>query len=315
MEMMQKDKRFVEMENKILGWIRKYYPNGYSLCDYADSELDSATINEILKSGHPNEEFRDRIMDSFLDCECDVYSDIWNELVEDLGLTADEESYLYDRYDDFMEVLKDNLSMNFPFDQYRSQMVCCNLVLDNGDAASDFSYHDCYPHFRAERFHHNLSRKSGMMGMAHLEGYSTKQFRKIYNQYKKAVMSENKEKVSALEQKYPFVTSCYNELDGCTTSMSAFVICFKMTLGELLDWNENKRDVQISHTANAGLCDFWNGTGGNMEVTLEKDTVIPKEKIFALLPDDAWNHTEDGIYTGYGITEIYGMCESFWKVA
>ena len=85
-----------------------------------------------------------------------------------------------------------------------------------------------------------------MMGMAYLEGYSTKQFRKIYNQYKKAVCSENKEKMSALEQKYPFVTSCYNELDGCTTSMSAFVICIKMPLGELLDWNENKSDVRVS---------------------------------------------------------------------
>lgn len=315
MEMMQKDERFVAMENKILGWIRKYYPNGYSLCNYADSELDSATINEILKSDHPNEELRDRVMDSLLDCESDVYSDIWNELVEDLGLTADDENYLYELYDDFMEVLKDNLSMNFPFDQYRSQMVCCNLVLDNGDAKTDFSYHDCYPLYDTENIHRNLSRMSGMMLMAHLEGYSTQKFRKIFNQYKKAVITENKAKMTALKKTHPFVTSCYDELDSCTSCMSAFVLCMRMKLGDLLDWNEEKTDIHISSHVGAGLCDFWNGAGGSMEITLEKDAVIPKENIFALLPDDAWNHTKDGIYTGYGITEIYGMCERFWKVA
>lgn len=310
-----KEERFAEMEKKILGWINKYYPHGYSL--YAEDELDSATINEIVKADHPNQALKDTVIDSFLDCECDVYSDIWNEMVEDLQLTSDEESDLYDMYDDFMNVIRENLPMNFPFDHYRDQLVCCNLVLDNGDSASDFSYHDCYPAYDAESIHQNLSRNSGMMLMAHLEGYSRKQFRKVYNQYKKAFIKEkqNQRKMTALEKKYPFVTSCYNEIGSCLSSMSAFVICFKMKLGDLLNWMEEKTDISVPKGTSAGLCDFWNGTGGDMEIVLEKDTVIPKENIFALLPDDAWNHTEDGVYAGYSITEIYGMCERFWDVA
>ena len=315
MDMMQKDERFMAIEKKIVNWVHQNYPHGYSVD--AEEDLDSATINEMLKAKHPNDAFRNMVIDSYLDYESDIYSEIWNELQSDLALDSDEESYMDDMYDECMDVIKENLCINLPFDDYKGQMVCCNLVIDNKDATSDFSYHDCYPAYDAESIHQNLSRNSGMMLMAHLEGYSTKKFRKVYNQYKKAFIREkqNQRKMKALEKKYPFVTSCYNEIGSCTSSMGAFVICFKMTLGDLMNWTEEKTDIHVSKGTSAGLCDFWNGTGGDMEIVLEKDTVIPKENIFALLPDDAWNHTKDGVYTGYSISEIYGMCEHFWDVA
>ena len=300
-----------EMKQMVLNWIQDTYPNGYDVDADYDEELDSASINEILKSDHPKEAFADYIVEAYLDRECDVYTDIWNELVDDLDLPSElMDSY----YDELMEVVKENLSINMPFDHFKGQEVCSNLVVDNGDATTDFSYHDCYPLYNSDGFHHNLSRNSGMMLIAHLQGYSTKKFRKLFNRYKVAVSREETAKVEALKKAYPFVSSCYEELNGCTTSMTAFVFCIKMTLGELLDFAEEKKDIAISHKVDCvGLCDFWNGAGGYMEVVLEKDMVIPKDKIFALLPDDAWNHTKDGVYTGYGITEIYGMCERAWK--
>lgn len=304
------------IKEKVMAWISEKYPNGYDVYADADEELDSASINEILKAQHPKDTLESFVMEAYLDIECDVYTDIWNEMQEDMELTQLEAKYMDDHYDEFMEVIKENLAINLPFDHFREQEVCSNLVLDNGDATTDFSYHDCYPHYESDGFHHNLSRKSGMMLAAHLQGYSTKQFRKIFNRYKVAVSQENTALMEEITKAHPFVASCYEELDSCTSSMSAFVICIKLTLGELIDFAEEKKDVKISHTVDCvGLIDFWNGAGGSMEVVLEKDMVVPKDHIFALLPDDAWNRSDDGVYTGYGITEIYGMCESAWKRA
>lgn len=307
--------RFEAMKQMIIEGIRKMYPHGYDVYADCDDVMDSASINKILKSDHPKDALKEWVVEAYLDRGCDVYIEIWNELKNVLTLSFEDKEYMDAHYDEYMEVIRDNLSINLPFSHFNGQEICANLVVDNGDAIKDFSYHDCYPNYASDNIHHNLSRKSGMMLIAHLQGYSTKKFRKIYNRYKVARNIGNRNAMEAIKKAYPFVASCYEEVEAATSSMTAFVICIKTRLDELLDFAEKKSDVFISRQVDClGLCDFWSGAGGYLEVVLERHMVIPKENIFAFLPDDAWNHRIDGIYYGYGITEIFGMSERAWKM-
>ena len=311
---------FNNLANRIIAWLKKNYPNGYDIESYDNDTMEIETLNRILSKAHPEsgytpkDAFYEWLWNAYEWTECDTYQDIYNEVQQGLKLTSEEEQYMDDNDENFMEIIKDNLDMNYPEEQYLNQEVNCNIIVDNGDANYDFDKHDCYPFYNSEGEHRNLSRKSGMMLIAHLQGYSTKKFRKIYNLYKKADIAENKEKQKQLKRKYPFVTSCYEEIEGTVSSMQAFVLCVKVTIGDLLDWYEKKTDIKITKNVDtSGLYDTWNGGGSYLEVKLEKDMVIPKENIFRFAPDDAWNHREDGLYFGYSISDCYGMDDSAWK--
>ena len=143
-----------------------------------------------------------------------------------------------------------------------------------------------------------------MMLIAKLQDYSIKDFRKIFNACRYADTYGKTEKMKDLNWKYPFITSCYREIKGSTGSLTAFVLCVKTTLREILAWNTEKTDIRISkNIETCGLYDYWYGAGSNLEIHLEKDIVIPKEKVYRFVPDFYWD---------YSIEECYGMTSKAW---
>ena len=302
--------KFIELKNKIIKYIKENYPNGYDLyTDYNDT-IENDSINKILESSNPKEEFNEWLWERYDLCECDIYGDVYNEIQENLKLTEKEIDYMDDCYQEFRDVLNEHLCINFPEDHYLDQKLCCNIVIDNGDQDTDFDYHHCYPHYDSRSTHENLSRKSGMMLLANLQGYSTKKFHKIYNMCKTA----NTESYKKLKVKYPFITSCYDEIENSTSSCSALFICVKATLRELIEWHTKKADITITPKIDTiGLYNYWAGAGSSLEIKLEKTITIPKDKIFDFLPDESWNTNKGGIYYGYSIEDCYGMCKSAWK--
>ena len=100
----------------------------------------------------------------------------------------------------------------------------------------------------------------------------------------------------------------------CPSIGAAFVICINVSLKELLEWHKEKTDITIpKKVTTMGLYSFWSGGGSLLEVELEKDIVIPKDKVALLLPDEAWDcHQHRGTRYGYSIGECYGMCENAW---
>lgn len=72
----------------------------------------------------------------------------------------------------------------------------------------------------------------------------------------------------------------------------------------MLAWNTEKTDIRISkNIETCGLYDYWNGAGSNLDIHLEKDIVIPKEKVYRFVPDFYWD---------YSIKYCYGMTSNAW---
>ena len=143
------------------------------------------------------------------------------------------------------------------------------------------------------------------MLIAKLQDYKIKDFRKIFNACRYADTYGKTGKMKDLNRKYPFITSCYREIKESTGPLTAFVLCVKTTLREMLAWNTEKTDIRIpKNIETCGLYDYVNGAGSNLEIHLEKDIVIPKEKVFSFAPDFYWGD--------YSIEDCYGMTSDVW---
>lgn len=306
---------YKEITKKIDEWITQNYPNGYEIyADYRD-ELSNDQISKLLEKKHPKEAFYDLINESYIDSEYDIYKDLWKEFISKSNLEKEQVDSAHENEEKLKDYFRDKLLLQYPYDHYLEQTINCDLVIDNGDKETEFCRHDCFPNYIAHgNIHSCLSSESGMMLIANLQGYSNKKFKNIYRQYALAKWYNKKEKKKQLEKQYPFIISCYNEIWECPTSQSCFVICINISLEDLLDWHENKTDIHIPKNIKcSGLYNYWSGGGSLLDIQLEKDITIPKEKITYLLPDEAWNTSQHrGIYFGYSIQNCYGMCYDQW---
>lgn len=299
----------------IIEKINKWTKDGYQIyADYRD-ELSDDQICRILKAKNPKDIFYDLINELYEDYICQTYNELWEDFLNENSLSENEEEIIAEKEDELKQYFMDTLNIEYPYDHYLGQTINCDIIVNNKDKGTEYCRHDCYPNWYANgNIHSNLSRESGMMLIANLQGYSNKQFKKIYRQYALSRMYDKQAKQKQLEEKYPFITSCYKEIWECPNAQTCFVICINIDLETLLGWHENPTDIHIpKNTCCIGLYNYWSGGGSLLEIELEKDICIPKENIDQLLPDEAWNTSQNrGIYYGYSISNCYGMCEDQW---
>ena len=302
---MKDTEKMEKIENKIEDWIKKNYPDGYTIYrDYHDN-LSPDTILDYLEQENPMDAFYEHIRQIYGDYyNSEIVSDVYNDIVNDM--TDEEARFMKKNEEECMTEVYENLDIHFPYDDFLDEKICCNIVIDNGDANTDFNAHTISPFYEAifTKNRSNLSRESGMMLIAKLQDYRIKDFRKIFNACRYADTYGKTKKMKDLNQKYPFITSCYREIKESNGPLTAFVLCVKTTLREILAWNTEKTDIRISkNIETCGLYDYWNGAGSNLEIHLEKDIVIPKEKVYCFMPDFCWE---------YSIENCYGMTSKAW---
>ena len=76
---------------------------------------------------------------------------------------------------------------------------------------------------------------------------------------------------------------------------------------DLVEGFENKsiKEIKIDKRCDVGLVDFWLGAGGTLNITLDKDLVIPIENIDRI--------DYDGNFC-YGLSDTYGMSmNDYWN--
>lgn len=179
-------------------WIKKYYPHGYDVYrDYNDRLSPDMILND-LEQKNPMEAFYEHINEMYGDYNSQIVTDVYNDMMNDM---TEEEAY--------MEVVYENLDIHFPYDDFLDEKICYDIVIDNGDANTDFDAHAISPCYEmaVTKDRSNLSRKSGMMLIAKLQDYGIKDFRKIFNACRYADTYGKTEKMKDLNQKYPFITS------------------------------------------------------------------------------------------------------------
>lgn len=312
------------LKNKLLDWIKEEYPHGYEIYASYDDEISDDTICKLIRDNtekkdkiydNPLDALYDYLWDNYEDYIGDIEIDLWNEFLKNKNLTESEKEYADENREELWDVFLDNINITIPYDHFLNQRVQCDLVIDNGDWNTEFSRHDCFPNYEAHSNpHSNLSRESGMMLIGNLQGYSNKQIRNIWRQYRLARWYDKENKKKELKEKYPYITSCYHEIWECPSAQTCFVFCINLSLKELLEWHQNPTNITIpKKVTTMGLYNYWSGGGSLLEVQLEKDIVIPKENVAYLLPDEAWTTSQNrGTKYGYSIRECYGMCYDAW---
>ena len=256
--------------------------------DYRD-EIEDSSIGKIFKNDNPRDAFYN-IMDEIL-CEADIYEKdaIMGIILKHLPDGMYESYYQY-----ISDFVSDHVFYTVPEDHYLGKQVEVDILLDAGDANYDYSLNAVYPCYCGS-YDEDIPDEAGIVWLAESQGYSKEQLKAAL--YKSECGDSR------------FLKSLRNEVLNTSTSLNAVTFFANMTLGECLTLNETVavgENVLIPAGTPCGLYDPWNGAGSILEIELEKDIVLPAKNIDSILPD--------GI-RGYSVSEIYGMCLSFWRVS
>ena len=281
---------------EILDLVAREAQNGIEVyADYRDCFED-----------HNFKELQKRIEASPKEKPLYVFYDYINDLYEDYSLYTnyvEEVKYLLSnegiKYDDLTEdlqeecldVFRDNVIYNMPYDHYLGQRVCIDIVIDAGDANYCFTINDVYPHYNGD---YDTLVKKGVPEKSCISWLAKRQ--KITKTELKESLSGEKRFVSL------FLPSLYEELRETTSSQPSLTFMKSMTVEEWLNLLE-KKYITISEDIRTGLVDFENGAGGLLEIKLDRGFKFDKKFIYTIQPDCCFR---------YGVLDIYGATEALY---
>lgn len=251
--------------------------------DYKD-ELSEDTIIKILNEKNKDDRydlFNEILFDMYCFSEVDVLDDYVNLITA--NLSEDD----FDVNHDFIfDYLRDLIYFKYPNEHYLNTKVYANLILDVGDANYDFSVNDL--RYMEEDV---IPDESAILWLAEQQGYSKEQL-------KKAIFYNDCDNSNFLKTLRREVFDAHY--------MNALTFLFETTLKDLMDFEkDNTESLIVGKKTNCGLVDYWYGAGGNIEINLEKDVIIPGKFIDSF--------TIDGGSGQYSINSIYGPNRSIWN--
>lgn len=293
----------MDYEQLIYDWIQKHYPEGIDIyADYRD-EISAETVQELLNAPYDSyTAFWEWLDDAYMETMGDAQHDAFGDMMDDLEI--DDEAQ-YDFKDEFFDYFRDNCPCNEPTDHFLNQSFCCDIFIDSGNWIYDCSCEDYGSNYYASLYKNDrisdIQAESSILWLARKQGYSKL---KLYNYlYKQNYAKKHPSK---------FLRSIDQELANITSNMNVLVFATTFTLEELLHLSTDgkKEPLKISKTTSCGLFDPFNGGGSVLEIELEKDIVIDRKWVRGIYLDDAIRRASPFCY---GIDDVYGMLDSFWK--
>ncbi len=272
-------------------------------CDYRD-QLSDSSIGEITAAEDPEEALDDMLNEWASDYtmdfgRCDLESQIRKALSdEELAVWNEHENEIDDWF-------FENVFFYYPKDHF-NQKVCVNILLDTGDASTDFVENNALNYWGG--YSGELGKTSSIRWLAKQQGKLQKVLkavRETANGYPDGEYAERKKEPDA------FVESVVQELENMTNAMSTLTFLVEMPLFDLLTIKKavNKRSegsITLGKDTMCGLFNQWNGGGSVLEIELCKDVKIPLDLI--------WDIRADGqIKYGYDVCSVYAMCRSAWR--
>ncbi|MFP3727509.1 hypothetical protein U8V72_20210 [Priestia filamentosa] len=259
----------------------------FELSMYVDprDELTEKQLKEIVAADNMMDCFYDELNPYVMEL-MDLESDGIIEIVKN---NWDEEKYgCYVDYEDTVsEFIGENVSMNFPYEHYLKNKIRVNLLVDSGDGNYDYTLNNFVSYNSSED--EEIEDESSILWLAKQQGYTKKQ---LTEAVKKGKYHKNSELLKTIHQ----------ECLKVSTHMNALSFFVSMSVEEFIAFYDRKQPVFLKKGTSCGLYDLWNGAGGMLEITLEKDVQIPFE--YAL------PHIEGT--RGYGIDSIYGLSHNLW---
>lgn len=292
----EKIREFLDSEYKyILVSNNGYYEYKYEKQDY-DDFIREEDIKRIL-NGKTKEERQD------------IYYELLNEFGYQLEFdTIDEitsdfcNKYNYEQHDTEIQDILMNL-IYFSYDTYLDDEYNVNILIDfdKQDVNSDFSNSS------------NLEKckNNNLYTLLKKQGYSKKDYEnnlKFLEDNKNEIMKDKYnydfDKIEKLGGS-KFLTSVKEEIDNNQYEyLTSLVVLKKMTLEELINLDK----ITINTENEIGLFNWHYGSGSLLEIQLEKDFVLDREK-------DIYHIQVEGSKQscGYSVNEVYGLINSCWK--
>lgn len=253
--------------------------------DYHD-QVSESQLKDISQSENKMECFYDAISEFVSDSVENERDELMNIIRRNWNTEKHGE---FDLYSDFInEYIGEVVDFQFPYEHYLKQKICVNLLVDTGDGNHDYTLNNFASYNSSED--EEIEEESSILWLVKKQGYTKEQL------------------VTAIKQsKYhndsKFLKSVHIECENVTTHMNALAFFVQMTLENFINFMDNSNSLVVSSNTSCGLYDSWNGAGGPLEISLEKDVEIPSEYIRAHI---------DGM-RGYGVNSIYGISTSFWR--
>lgn len=278
-----------------------YFDEAY--VDY-DDKLSDKDIGRILEKKDPESELECLLYDYYSEAEREAS----DELIKEFQKT--EEGQKYD-YDEICDELVGIWYFKIPYEYYKRQEVCIDVLVDTGDMNYDYTLNAVYPHYSGCK-DDKIDDKASLVWLAKTQGYTKEQ---LQNQL---TNGEDKHDVKG------FLESVYQEIINCSTSCPTLVFPIKMTLEQAMKICKiiNKRDeggykynleerkdcgsIIIDKTVECALYDYDAGGGGCWGIELEKDVELPVKFIYMAIPD--------GVLP-YSMGSCYGVASECWKKA
>lgn len=250
--------------------------------DYNDKLIDE-DIEKILEQEEPEWALEDMLSDYYQDTEWQYCDNI----IEKFQKT--EEGSKYD-WNEINEELVDIWYLKIPFEHYRQQEVCMDILVDTGDMNYDYTLNAVYPHYNG-REDDEIDDKASLVWLAKTQGYTKEQ---LQNQ-----LTNDKDKLDVKG----FLETVYQEVINCSASCPTLIFPIKMTLEQAMEICKiiNKRDkngykyepeeredcgsIVIDKNVDCVLYDYWAGGGGCWGIELEKDVKLPIKFIHKAVPD------------------------------
>lgn len=278
-----------------------YFDEAY--VDYND-ELTDKDIANILEQEEPEWTLEDMLSDCYQDTEWQYRDDIIDKFQKT------EEGSKYD-WDEINDELVDMWYLKIPFDHYRRQEVCMDVLIDTGDMNYDYTLNAVYPHYNG-REDDEIDDKASLVWLAKTQGYTKEQLQ--------SQLTNGEDKLDVKG----FLETVYQEVINCSASCPTLIFPIKMTLEQAIKICKiiNKRDkngykyepeeredcgsIIIDKTVDCALYDYWAGGGGCWGIELEKDVELPIKFIHDAVPDGSLD---------YSMKHCYGVTSECWKKA
>lgn len=279
----------VEFTKDYFDWqIKKDEGGGYYVLErYVDyrEEFPESAIAKILKSKNPQETFWEIVDEWNMDSEDWYYQDEFfnklEEFCEENGINFDEAK----------DIVFEHFYWEYP-DSFLNPSFQAVIRIDNGDADYEFGLHDIF-YYTADD-NEELQPEAGLYWLAEQQGKLPELLQEIKKVQNGEDLGYN------FETSKGFVQTSIIELNNVCTSVNALTFLTDMDLQDAINILSGKiHSITLRSNATCGLYDNWNGAGATMDIQLDKDVVIPVDKIYSIDTDDRFQ-------------DVYGMSASAW---
>lgn len=255
--------------------------------DYRDT-MSTETALSILNDDNPRNALFDVMEEWYSETQWDMMNDIESEVATDLGMVDT---------DLISDIISDMVCIDYPTEHFLAQKFCANILIDTGDGNYDFVLNSVYPAYCGD-YDEVIDEKASLVWLARTQGYSKDE---LWMTLQEGDITDEKS----------FLKSVRAEVANETGHMNILVFLVELTLEQLINLKgvlskseSQEKYLVVDKDTMTGLYDPWYGGGSILGIQLEKGVKIPFKYIRSILPDGG---------DGYGIKDIYGMCESVWK--